>query len=101
MSFESFVPFKRNMHLPAVLFVKADWCPHCHDMAPHMKRCQQSLRDQMPVYVIDADKHKQVVQQLGVEGFPTVIVVGADRKMREYNGTRNGAAIAKFARQYI
>ena len=41
------------------------------------------------------------MQQLGVEGFPTVIVVGADRKMREYNGTRNGAAIAKFARQYI
>jgi thioredoxin-like negative regulator of GroEL len=55
----------------------------------------------MPVYVVDADKNKKVVEQLGVRGFPTVLIVGTDRKMREYTGPRNGNSIAAFARRFI
>lgn len=99
--FSSFVPFKRNMHLPAVVFVKADWCPHCHSMAPHMRRAQRMLEDTMPVYVVDADAHENVVQKLGVQGFPTVFVIGADRKKREYTGRRDGKEIATFARRFV
>jgi len=101
MSFDSFVPFTRKLNLPCVLFVSAHWCPHCTDMAPHMKRCQTSLQNEMPVYVVDADKNKKVVEQLGVRGFPTVLIVGTDRKMREYTGPRNGNSIAAFARRFI
>lgn len=99
--FASFVPIKRKIHLPAVMFVKADWCPHCHSMAPHMKRAQKLLGNTMPVYVVDADADDKIVQKLGVQGFPTVFVISADRKKREYTGDRDAKAIASFARKYV
>jgi len=99
--FSSFLPFRRDMHLPAVLFVKAEWCPHCHSMAPHMKRAQNLLKNTMPVYAVDADSNKSVVERLGVGGFPTVFVIGADRRKREYDGPRDGKSIAAFARQFV
>ncbi len=99
--FSTFIPFRRDMNLPAVVFVKADWCPHCHSMAPHMKRAQKMLGSTMPVYVVDADANQNVVQQLGVQGFPTVFVIGADRRKREYDGPREAKSIAVFARRFV
>jgi thiol-disulfide isomerase/thioredoxin len=98
--FSGFLPFQRDMHLPAVLFVKADWCPHCHTMAPHMKRVQTILKNTMPVYAVDADRNQNAVRSLGVQGFPTVIVVGLDKRKREYDGPRDAKTIAAFARQF-
>lgn len=93
-----FRAFRKDAQVPCVLFVSAKWCGHCKNTAPEVDKAQRILGSKTPVYVVDADRDKAVVEALGVEGFPTILVVSSDRRMTEYQGPRTGAAIAQFAK---
>ena len=82
---------------PAVLFVKAEWCPHCQTAKPEMEQASLMLGRVIPVYAVDADKHKRYVQQWGVEGFPTVIFLTPEGEMHKYDGPRKGQQVADWA----
>ena len=99
MSFDSFVPFTPKLKLPCVLFAKADWCGHCHHMAPVMQQAQSSMKN-VPVYIVDADTNPKIIEKLKVQGFPTVFVVGANRRMHEYDGARDPASIVAFVKKW-
>lgn len=97
-NFKSFIPFKRNLKTPCVLFAKWNSCPHCHSMAPKMKQVQAELRGVMPVYVIDAEKHSKVCEQLKIQGFPQIMVLKKDRHVRKYNGPQDSQKILAFVK---
>jgi thioredoxin-like negative regulator of GroEL len=99
-SFASFIPFRRDLKTPCLLFCKWNSCGHCHDMAPHMKKSQMVLRSTMPVYVVDAEQHSKVIDHFKVTGFPEVFFLGRDRKLRKYKGPRNADSIIAFAKHY-
>jgi thioredoxin-like negative regulator of GroEL len=96
-NFKTFIPFKRDLKTPCVLFAKWDSCGHCHQMAPHMKAVQARLRT-MPVYIVDAEKQNKVCDQLQVRGYPTVMVLRKDRIVKKYNGPPNAQKIMAFVK---
>ncbi|AGE58818.1 protein disulfide isomerase [Paramecium bursaria Chlorella virus NYs1] len=98
-SFRGFVPFRRDIQLPSVLFCKWNQCGHCHELAPQMKRVQTILKDEMPVYVVDAEKNNKIIKALKVNGFPEIIVVGTNRRVHKFKGTREPSKIVQFIRQ--
>ena len=70
-SFKSFIPFRRDLQTPCLLFCKWAQCGHCHDMAPHVKKAQMVLKkSNVPVYAVDAEEHANVIVTFKVTGFP-------------------------------
>ena len=98
-SFDSFIPFRRDLQTPCLLFCKWEQCGHCHDMAPHVKKAQAALKkSNIPVYVVDAEQHSAVVTTFKVNGFPELFFLGKDRRLRKYKGSRSAEGIVAFAR---
>ena len=69
-SFESFIPFRRDLQTPCLILCKSERCGHCHDFAPHVKKAQNMLKKSCPVYVADAEKHQKIMDTFKVTGFP-------------------------------
>lgn len=68
---------------PILVQFTADWCTFCHKMLDgtlsNEKIAKQVNECFIPV-LLDADKNEQVVKALGVEVFPTTVVIAADLK---------------------
>lgn len=90
-------PYRRNSSGPAVIFVKADWCGHCRAAKPEIRKTAAILGSVLPVYEVDSDKHKDVVESMKVDGFPTIFFRNANDKLKQYRGERTGQKIADWA----
>ena len=89
--------YRRDSKGPAVLFVSAQWCPHCRNAKPQLARAAAILGSVLPVYVVDSEKHADVIAKMGVDGFPTIFFRTATGRLRTYNGEREGQKIADWA----
>lgn len=96
-SFKSFLPFRRDLKTPCLIFCKWDNCGHCHQMAPFVKKAQNTLKGKCPVYVADADENANVIKTFKVTGFPELFYLGKDRILRKYKGARTTEGIVAFA----
>jgi thioredoxin-like negative regulator of GroEL len=99
--YKSFRPFERSLDRPCILFCKWSACHHCQTMAPILKKVQTKLRNEIAVYVVDAENDSKVIEQLKVTGFPTIFVIKKNNRMREYEGPRDVDSIVKFAKTYV
>ena len=82
---------------PAVLFVKADWCPHCTQAKPQMEEVARTLAPAaIKVYAVDSERHKAYIQRLGVGGFPTILFLDEAGRRRTYNGERSAKPIVAW-----
>ena len=88
--------YRRNTSGPALLFAKADWCPHCQTAKPEIRKAAAILGSVVPVYELDSDKHQDAIEELGVQGFPTIFFRDARGKLKEYKGERKGQKIADW-----
>lgn len=89
---------------PRVIIAKADWCGHCRKAAPEFEKLRQaspiSLADgrKAVVEILDADQNKKEVAELGVKGFPTIMVMKGGQK-HEYPGERTYDGVVGFLNQ--
>ena len=63
---------------PVFAFVTADWCGPCQTMkrgALADRRVADVVRTRTEPVYIDGDEHPDIVQSLGVRGFPTVVII--------------------------
>lgn len=52
----------------------AKWCEPCKKMNPYIRKLQTELKDKIKIVQLDADENKTLVEQLKLEGLPTIIV---------------------------
>jgi protein disulfide-isomerase-like protein len=62
-----------------VLFY-APWCGHCKAIFPEWKKMAEAVHPSIKVAQVNADEHKELGGQYGVQGFPTIKVFLADKK---------------------
>jgi thiol-disulfide isomerase/thioredoxin len=86
-------------HKPVFLYWGAVWCPPCHDLKAHVfsrRDFQDKLRQFVPVYVDgDAPGAQRIGEQFRVLGYPTAVVLTADR--RELARIAGGNDLASYA----
>lgn len=76
----------------------APWCGHCQRLVPEYQKAAQALKGVVKVGGVNADDHKSLAQQFGVNGFPTIKIFGLDKKKpQDYNGQRTAKAIVDSA----
>lgn len=93
---------KTDLRKPALVFVKAEWCPHCQHAKPEIQKAADIMGSVVPIHTIDGDKHKAGVSKLRrmglkVDGYPTIAFVNASGKATPYTGPRKGKDIADWA----
>jgi nucleoredoxin len=96
---------------PVAFYFSAHWCPPCRNFTPELaKAYNDGLKDKMEVVFVSADKDQKsfeeyfseqpwkalafddedskrsLSEKFGVEGYPTVVVVGADGKIVTHDG---------------
>ncbi|VAI33009.1 unnamed protein product [Triticum turgidum subsp. durum] len=75
----------------------APWCGHCKKLAPEWKRAAKNLKGQVKLGHVDCDSDKSLMSKYKVEGFPTILVFGADKESPfPYQGARAASAIESF-----
>jgi len=76
----------------------APWCGHCQSLTPEWKRAATALKGIVKIGAVDADTHKSLGQQYGVQGFPTIKIFGTNKRSpTNYQGGRTADAIVDQA----
>ncbi|CAN1220021.1 Protein disulfide isomerase-like 2-3, partial [Linum perenne] len=79
----------------------APWCGHCKALTPAWEKAATVLKGVVTVAALDADAHKSLAQEYGIEGFPTIKVFTPGRPPVDYQGARDTKPIVDFAYQQI
>ncbi|XP_036329033.1 protein disulfide-isomerase A6 homolog [Rhagoletis pomonella] len=76
----------------------APWCGHCKSLVPEYKKAAKALKGVVKVGSVNADEHRSLGGQYGVQGFPTIKIFGTNKRSpTSYNGQRTAKAIAEAA----
>ncbi|XP_054819499.1 protein disulfide isomerase-like 2-3 [Prosopis cineraria] len=76
----------------------APWCGHCKKLAPEWKKAANNLQGKVKLGHVDCDAEKSLMSRFNVQGFPTILVFGADKDIPiPYEGARTASAIESFA----
>jgi len=72
----------------------APWCGHCQSLVPEYKKAAKALKGVVKIGAVNADEHRSIGGQYGVQGFPTIKVFGRDKKKpTDFNGQRTAQGI--------
>lgn len=52
----------------------AKWCAPCKKMKPYILKMQTEMKDKIKIVQLDADENKTIVEQMKLDGLPTIIV---------------------------
>ncbi|KAI9895723.1 hypothetical protein PsorP6_003741 [Peronosclerospora sorghi] len=79
----------------------APWCGHCQALAPEWEQAASDLNGFVKVAAIDATVNEAKTTEYGIQGFPTIKVLGPNAMGPEdadvYTGERTASAITEFA----
>lgn len=72
-------------------------------MEPSWEKAARILKGVVKVGAVNVDVEKQLGQQYGIQGFPTLKFFGFNKKKdpEDYQGGRDAEAIANFATQKV
>ncbi|KAI4319879.1 hypothetical protein MLD38_033425 [Melastoma candidum] len=76
----------------------APWCGHCKKLAPEWKKAANNLKGKVKLGHVNCDEEKSLMSKYKVQGFPTILVFGADKDSPSpYEGARTASSIESFA----
>lgn len=84
--------------VPVILDVAASWCQPCKYLKPILEEAVMRGGGAMRLVTIDADKRRQLVNALKVEGFPTVFAVREGRIVDKFTGVPQQARVEESRR---
>lgn len=72
----------------------APWCGHCQRLVPDYTKAAKALKGVVKVGAVNADEHRSLGGQYGVQGFPTIKIFGLNKnKPEDYNGGRDAKGL--------
>ena len=97
-TFESIL--KKHPVVVALFFT--DWCGHCKVIKPKFTEAAQTAGDTYPHFIqVDGTIRKDLLQQFGIRGFPTILKFHNGVKVDTYRGNRQVQDILRFANDKI
>lgn len=82
-------------------FVLFHWkkCGHCKKMMPEWEKFESMYNGNIGIGRVEKDESPKFVEQMGVKGFPTMILLDEnDKKIKDYSGERNAEEFVNFVK---
>lgn len=90
-----------NTHKPVFIMFYAPWCGHCKQLHPEWEKFAKGVKDVVRIGAVNADAHREIGGQFGIQGFPTIKYwkMGPKKGMKplDYQGQRSAAALHNAA----
>jgi len=83
-----------------LIFAYADWCGHCKNFKPTWNAFKNKYQNVLDIREVNADQDKNQITNLGVRGFPTVLMLNKGKKVK-FEGERTMAGLEKFVKQNL
>ena len=79
-----------NSTLPVIVDFWAQWCHHCHALAPVYQQLSQEYQGKLSFAKLDIDENPQVTVHLGVQAAPTIILFRDGKELERIVGPYPG-----------
>src|SRR6478672_6550012 len=79
----------------------AEWCGPCRMIAPSVEAVAEEYQGKASVYKMNVDENRDVPQQYGIRGIPTLIVFKGGQEQERIVGAVTREAIAKVVDKYV
>lgn len=90
-----------SMKQPVLVDFWADWCQPCKHLMPILEKLADEYQGGFILAKLDADANQEIVQQMGVRGFPTCRLFINKQAVDEFTGALPESDVRKFLDQYI
>ena len=73
----------------------AEWCAPCKKMAPYLAKMAIEMGDKLTIIKIDADKNKTLLEELKIDGLPTLMLYENNKLIWKNEGYISEADLTK------
>ena len=84
-----------------VIFFTASWCDSCKMMYPVISRLNEERLKGVDVYIVDIDKHQEIVDELQVFSIPTTLIRFKGKTYHKESGYRSIDLLQKYIQMII
>ena len=77
----------------------ADWCGHCHSMAPEWKKLIDNNRNNINLAKVRDDYQNKIEMDAPVQGYPTILLAKNGRVSKVFSGDRTAESLNSFVEQ--
>lgn len=74
----------------------ADWCGHCHSMAPEWKRLIDNNRHNVNLAKVRDDYQSRIDMDAPVQGYPTIVLAKNGKVSKVFSGDRTAESLNSF-----
>jgi len=86
---------------PVLVDVWADWCGPCKSLMPILEKLAVEGDGSFILAKLDADANQELVQQMGVRGFPTVRLFKDKKAVDEFAGAIPETEVRRFLEHHM
>jgi len=86
---------------PVLVDVWAEWCGPCKSLMPILEKLADEYQGAFLLAKLDGDANQELVQQMGVRGFPTCRLFKDKEAIDEFSGAIPEADVRKFLDQHL
>eukprot|EP00047_Mylnosiga_fluctuans_P024635 m.165786 g.165786 ORF g.165786 m.165786 type:complete len:774 (-) comp9896_c1_seq2:89-2410(-) len=72
-------------------------CSHCHDLAPAWRELGTALAGIIGVGAVNCHEQWQLCNQMGIQGYPTLMLFGRSGQGSRYDGPRDVQSLLEYA----
>lgn len=89
MNLQEFKTQLRARPKPVIVDFWAPWCAPCRVTKPTLESLAREYDERVDLWLINADEHPQLLQELKVYGIPTVLVTRSGGVLRKFTGAQS------------
>lgn len=98
---QSFKSDVLNSSQPVLVDFWAEWCAPCKMIAPLLEDVAQTYQGRLQVAKLDVDANKQIAQDYGIRGIPTLMLFKDGKPLATKVGALNKAQLTDFIEQQL
>ncbi len=96
----TFLSFVKNSQNPVVILISTTWCPPCKIFKPIFVEVAQQFADVCEFIYVDGDEDKLIVDQLGVQCYPSIVCYKNGKQINPEN-YRSKVDLLDFITQFV